>query len=69
MGKNNGYRIAGGSEAGPNEFPWAAQIQGLQGLKGSQCGGVLIGKSFLLTAQHCTLSPDGKTELQVSDNS
>ncbi|XP_037092371.1 serine proteinase stubble-like isoform X3 [Pollicipes pollicipes] len=46
----NAYRIVGGNEAVPGEFPWIAGI-----FDGSRqfCGGSLIDRNHILTAAHC----------------
>ncbi|XP_041674138.1 spaetzle-processing enzyme-like [Drosophila eugracilis] len=56
--KPPGYRIAGGNESAPNEFPWMALLLYKIRLSPRQelvpkCAGSLITTRYILTAAHC----------------
>jgi len=55
-------RIVGGTEAGPNEFPWQAHLyrQAASG-RGTEsfCGGSIISSRLILTAAHCFFDENG----------
>ncbi|XP_076366532.1 trypsin-1-like [Tachypleus tridentatus] len=42
-------RVVGGNDASFGQFPWQALIQ----VKGSRCGGALVGRRHVVTAGHC----------------
>ncbi|XP_037944364.1 brachyurin [Teleopsis dalmanni] len=48
-------RIAGGTLAGTNLFPYQVGLLLLQAPKVYQCGGALISQNYVLTAAHCLL--------------
>ncbi|RWS11937.1 Clotting factor B-like protein [Dinothrombium tinctorium] len=53
--KPNRYRIVGGTEAYPGEFPWSVAIfeKTLDGKLVHICGGSILTDRFILTAAHC----------------
>ncbi|MCF6258242.1 MAG: trypsin-like serine protease [Gammaproteobacteria bacterium] len=66
-------RIIGGTNADPNEYPWAvtllrANING--GFDATFCGGTLIASRWVLTAAHCVddLSSASKIEVAIGIN-
>jgi secreted trypsin-like serine protease len=48
-------KIYGGQKTDLDEFPWMALIEyeKAKGVRGFECGGVLISKKYVLTAAHC----------------
>ncbi|EAT45082.1 AAEL003632-PA [Aedes aegypti] len=60
-----GYRIRGGVIADIDEFPWMAMLLKMHRKSQSlyyHCGGVLIGKQFVLTAAHCISPKNGDSK-------
>lgn len=50
---NLNWRVVGGSNASPGQFPYIASLRRV--LTGSHfCGGVIINNAYVLTAAHCT---------------
>nr|XP_029722717.1 serine protease easter-like [Aedes albopictus] len=59
------YRIRGGMIADIDEFPWTAMLLRMHRKSQSlyyHCGGVLIGKRFVLTAAHCIVPKVGDSK-------
>lgn len=59
------FRIRGGSIADIDEFPWMAMLlmqQKSAGYLYYHCGGVLIGRTFVLTAAHCIVQKTDKSK-------
>lgn len=61
---NSNYRIVGGSESKPGQWPW------LVGLHGGRteifyCGGVLISQRWILSAAHCIGNLSDYSELTI----
>merc|ERR1712119_145750 len=60
--RNRDMRIVGGTEAGPNEFPWQAHLyRKAAGGRGTEsfCGGSIISDRLILTAAHCFFDHNG----------
>ncbi|XP_053680074.1 trypsin-1-like [Anopheles nili] len=69
------YRIVGGQEAQPHEFPYQISLQWNFNQEGDDpfhfCGGSLIAERFVLTAGHCVpseISPDGFPEAVAGEH-
>ncbi|XP_065084535.1 CLIP domain-containing serine protease B8-like [Ochlerotatus camptorhynchus] len=59
------FRIRGGTIADIDEFPWMAMLLKQQKKTRSlyyHCGGVLIGRSFVLPADHCIVKKTGESK-------
>uniref|UniRef100_A0A1A9VFY2 CLIP domain-containing serine protease n=1 Tax=Glossina austeni TaxID=7395 RepID=A0A1A9VFY2_GLOAU len=57
-GDSNSNRILGGEETNLNEFPWMALLRYDSPSNEFKCGGSLITNFYVLTAAHCTKTPD-----------
>ena len=49
----NGFKIGGGTEANPGDYPWQALIVPINRFRTLTCGASLIAPNWLLTAAHC----------------
>ncbi|BFZ13000.1 hypothetical protein BsWGS_16039 [Bradybaena similaris] len=58
---SSGFRIIGGTEAEPCEFPWLVMIYDQR--LGSLCGGTIIDDRHILTAAHCIKTQNPRTKI------
>ena len=58
------YKIVGGATAVKGEFPF---LVSLQDLAGHFCGGSLIAKDWVLTAEHCVVDGIGDVVIGLHD--
>ncbi|GAB0086216.1 trypsin [Sergentomyia squamirostris] len=68
------FRIVGGQEATPHEFPYMISIQSVTGhgnqtVKRHFCGGSILTENWILTAAHCIDSFSNDTEIVAGAHS
>jgi len=63
-GEANTKRIVGGSLTQPNEYPWQVLVYSYKGNEQFICGGSIITKKHILTADHCVSAYD-KGDIEV----
>lgn len=59
-------RIAGGSIAAPNEFPWMAYVKLYHNVGSILCGGSVISDRCVLTYDHCVETNKYETQNSVN---
>jgi len=64
-GKANTKRVVGGALTQPNEYPWQVLVYSYIGNKRFICGGSIITKKHILTADHC-VSPYDNIEVYLA---
>jgi len=68
-GGNITPRIIGGTDANPDDYPWAAallQSTVSDGFNAQFCGGTLIARRWVLTAAHCVEALSSASEVEVA---
>ncbi len=62
-------RIIGGTNANPNDYPWAVALlrtKTSNGFDAQFCGGTLIASRWVLTAAHCVKDISSASEIEVA---